>query len=972
MAGIKDIKEYEVIRQKEVPDLNSEGFLLKHKKSGARVFILSNDDSNKVFYIGFRTPPEDSKGTPHILEHSVLCGSKKFPPKDPFIELAKGSLNTFLNAMTYPDKTVYPVASVNDKDFANLMDVYMDAVLHPNIYERKEIFKQEGWHYEITDKDEPVTINGVVYNEMKGAYSSPDDVLSNLIFETLYPDTKYSYDSGGDPQEIPKLTYEHFIELHQKYYHPANSYIYLYGNCDMEEKLRWLDREYLSNYDKKDVDSVLRDQQGFEAPVTIEREYAISEEEELNDNTYLAKNYVVGSALDKLLYLGFQILEYALMDVPGAPLMQTLLDRNIGKDVYGMYENGIRQPYFSIIAKNSEESKKQEFLDTIDEVLREQVKQGIDKKALLAGINYYEFKYREADFGTYPKGLMYGLQSLDSWLYDDNEPFMHIEENDTFAELRAKVDTGYFEELIQKYLLDNSHASVIVMKPSKTLVQQMDERTAAELAEFKKGLSEAQVEDLIADTAALKAYQSEPSTQEELETIPLLEISDIDKEAQPFINEVREDDGVKLIYHDIFTNGIAYLSFMFDCAGVPQELLGYLGILKNVYMQVDTKKYSYADLNNEINLNSGGIRVAVAQYNDVNDPDKFKAYMEFRGKFLDDKVGFGFEMIPELIFNSVLEDKKRLKEIISMLKSRLNDSLISAGHQAAVLRAGSYISRSASFMDRISGIDFYDLVNSIEKDFDAHCDELIAKLKETADIIFRKENLVMDFTGGRKVCEEVRERTKDFVSALKEGALKESEMTAKGLMNEGIKTASLVQYVARSGNFLKEGLKYTGALKVLKVIMGYDYLWNNVRVKGGAYGCMSGFQRNGECFMVSYRDPHLKGTLEIFENAAGYIEKFDVSDRDMTKFIIGTVSNMDTPLTPAAKGMRSLNAYMTNVTFDMVQKDRDEVLSTGVKEIRALSKYLDALCKSGALCVIGGEEKIGSSKELFNTTRSLS
>ncbi len=972
MAGINEIKEYEIIRQKEVPDLNSEGFLLKHKKSGARVFILSNDDTNKVFYIGFRTPPEDSCGTPHILEHSVLCGSKKFPPKDPFIELAKGSLNTFLNAMTYPDKTVYPVASVNDKDFANLIDVYMDAVLHPNIYERKEIFKQEGWHYEITDKDEPVTINGVVYNEMKGAYSSPDDVLSNLIFESLYPDTRYAFDSGGDPQEIPKLTYEHFMELHKKYYHPSNSYIYLYGNCDMAEKLKWLDREYLSAYDKKDIDSALKDQKGFEAPVTIEREYAIAEDEELDDNTYLAKNYVVGSALDKLLYLGFQILEYALVDVPGAPLMQTLLDKNIGKDIYCVYENGIRQPYFSIIAKNSEASKKQEFLDTIDEVLREQVKQGIDKKALLAGINYYEFKYREADFGSYPKGLMYGLQSLDSWLYDEKDPFMHIEENDTFAELKAKVDTGYFEELIQKYLLDNSHVSVIVMKPSKTLVQQMDEKTAAGLAEFKKGLSEAEIEELIADTAALKAYQSEPSTQEELETIPLLEISDIDKKAEPFINEVHEEDGVKLLYHDIFTNGIGYLSLMFDCAGVPEELLGYLGILKNIYMQVDTKRFSYADLNNEINLNSGGIRVGIAQYNDVKAMEEFRAFFEIRGKFLDEKVDFGYEIIPEIIFNSVLDDKKRLKEIISMLKSRLSDSLTSAGHQAAVLRAGSYISRSASFMDKVSGIAFYDLVNSIEKDFDLRSDELIAKLKETAGIVFKKENLVADFTGSRKTFEQVCLKNKEFALKLQAGALPDSEKTSYGLMNEGIKTASLVQYVARSGNFRKEGLQYTGALKVLKVIMGYDYLWNNIRVKGGAYGCMSGFQRNGECFMVSYRDPHLKETLDIFKNAASYIENFEVSDRDMTKFIIGTVSNMDTPLTPSGKGQRSLNAYMSHVTFEDVQRDRDEVLSTGVKEIRALSKYLEALWGAGAFCVIGGEDKIEENRELFNKTRSLS
>lgn len=969
---IKDLKEYEIITQRQVPDLNSEGFLLKHKKSGARVFILSNDDPNKVFYIGFRTPPEDSCGTPHILEHSVLCGSKKFPPKDPFIELAKGSLNTFLNAMTYPDKTVYPVASVNDKDFNNLIDVYMDAVLHPNIYEREQIFKQEGWHYEITDRNEPLTINGVVYNEMKGAYSSPDDVLSNLIFETLYPDTGYAYDSGGDPLEIPKLTYEHFIELHKKYYHPSNSYIYLYGNCDMAEKLKWLDEEYLSAYDKKDIDSALKSQSGFESVKERLSEYAISEEEELTDNTYLSKNYVVGSALDKELYLGFQILEYALVDVPGAPLMQTLLDKGIGKDIYCIYENGIRQPYFSIIAKNSEEGKKQEFLDTIDEVLRQQVNDGIDKKALLAGINYYEFKYREADFGSYPKGLMYGLQSLDSWLYDENDPFMHIEENETFAKLRNSVDSGYFEGLIEKYLLNNTHVSVVVMKPSRTLTQEKDEKTARELQNFKEGLSLKEIDALIEDTAKLKQYQSEPSTPEELETIPLLEISDIDKKAEPFINEISEKDGIKMLFHETFTNGIAYLSLMFNCDCVSEELLGYLGILKNIYTQVDTERYSYADLNNEINLNSGGIRVGIAQYNDINSTEDYKAFFELRGKFLNDKTDFGFEIIPEILFKSVFDDKKRLKEILSMLKSRISDGLVSTGHQAAVLRAGSYISKASEFMDKVSGIDFYDFVCGFEKDFDAKSDELIAGLKKTAALILRRENLALDFTGDRETFNRAVGLTKDFALQLESGREEAKTLQGRALLNEGIKTASMVQYVARCGNFKTIGLKYTGALKVLKVILGYDYLWNNIRVKGGAYGCMSGFNRNGECYMVSYRDPHLKQTLDIFERAADYIRDFDVSKRDMTKFIIGTISNMDTPLTPSAKGQRSLNAYMSNVRYEDVQKDRDEVLGASVEEIRALSEHLKALVDAGAFCVIGGEEKIESEKDMFKNTRSLS
>ncbi|MCR4909188.1 MAG: insulinase family protein [Lachnospiraceae bacterium] len=969
---VEQLEQYEVIKKKEVPDLNSRGVLLKHKKSGARVFILENDDSNKVFAIGFRTPPVDSTGTPHILEHSVLCGSEKFPVKDPFIELAKGSLNTFLNAMTYPDKTLYPVASVNDKDFQNLIDVYMDAVLHPDIYRHPEIFRQEGWHYELEDTEGDITINGVVYNEMKGAFSSPDDALSRYVFESLYPDTQYAFESGGDPEVIPELTEERFLKLHQMYYHPSNSYIYLYGNCDMAGKLEWLDREYLSKYEAEEIDSALKTQEPFKEVRTVYKEYPIAESEEEKENTYLSANFCVGTSLDEKLYVGFQVLQYALLDVPGAPLMQALLDRGIGKDIDSIYENGIKQPFFSIIAKNSEEERLPEFLSTIREVLEEQVKNGIDKKALRASLNIFEFRYREADFGNYPKGLMYGLQCFDSWLYDEKNPFMHIEENATFAWLKEAVDKGWFEEILKTWILDNTHASILVMKPVRGLTAAKDKAVAEKLAEMKKSLSEEELKKLAEDTKHLREYQEEPSSEEALKTIPTLEIKDIEKKAEPYTNEEHHLGDTTFLFHDVFTNGIAYLTLLLETDSVPGELVPYLGMLRSFLGQFDTEHYTYADLNNEINFRSGGLSFSVTTYADLKKDNSFRSFLEIRGKYLESQVDFAWKIIPEILFTSKFEDKKRLREVLEMLKSRLSDSLVSSGHMSAVMRSASSFSDAARYMEMLNGIEFYDCVSDYAKNFDEKADQLIAKLREVLSLVLVKNKLMVDFTGGRDTFDTLYAGVRKFKEELDGKALPPAGRIPLTVKNEGIKTASQVQYVASTADYRAAGLSYTGALKVLKVIMGYDYLWQNVRVKGGAYGCMSAFARNGDSYMVSYRDPHIRETLEVFKGAEAYIASFDASKRDMTRYIIGTVSDLDTPLTPRTRGLRSLAAWLGNYTYEDLQKERDEVLGADVAAIRLLAPFARVIMEKNNHCAIGGEERIEENKDLFDTVRSLS
>lgn len=973
--SIKDLYAYELQKEEDLKGIKAKGYLLRHRKSGARVVYIENDDNNKVFSIGFRTPPSDSTGVPHIMEHSVLCGSKNFPAKDPFVELVKGSLNTFLNAMTYPDKTVYPVASCNDKDFQNLMHVYMDAVFYPNIYEHEEIFRQEGWSYQLDSAEDKLKYNGVVYNEMKGAFSSPEGVLDRVILNTLFPDTSYANESGGDPEVIPELTYEQFLDFHRKYYHPSNSYIYLYGDMDIEEKLHWLDQEYLGKYDREPVDSRIRFQEPFAEMQEKVIPYSIASEESEEDNTYLSYNKVVGTSLDKELYLAFQILDYALLSAPGAPLKKALTDAGIGKDIMGSYDNGIYQPIFSVIAKNANAEQKEEFIKVIEDVLKASVKNGIDTKAIEAGINYHEFRYREADFGNYPKGLMYGLQMMDSWLYDEEKPFIHIEALDTFEFLKKQIGTGYYEELIQKYLLDNPHGAIVIVTPEKGRTVRMEAELEEKLQKYKESLTAEEVEAFVQKTQALEAYQSEPESEENLEKIPVLKREDISREIEPIINEEMTLAGVPVIFHEIETNGIGYVDVLFDMSLVEEQDLPYVGILQSVLGIIDTERYDYGILFNEINVNTGGIGTSLELYNDVTNirEKAFKATFEIKGKALYGKLPVAFDMMREILMESKLDDGKRIREILAMLKSRLLMKFQSSGHVTAVLRAQSYASPAAKLKDMTNGIAFYETVSYIEEHFEEEKEKLSEKLIDLSKKLFCGDNMMLSYTAAREGLEGLEEMVEKLKNSLHTRTAEEDKRCVIHCekKNEGFKTASKVQYVAKAGNFIDQGVAYTGALQILKVIMSYDYLWQNIRVKGGAYGCMSNFNRIGEGYFVSYRDPNLKRTLDVYDGVVDYLKNFTVSERDMTKYIIGTMSGIDQPMTPASKGERSMNLYMNKVSAEMIREERNQILDAEQDDIRALYKVAEAVLQADQMCVIGGEDKIEEEKELFKTLTSF-
>lgn len=967
-----NIPAYEMLEERKLEDIASRGYLLRHKKSGARVCVIANDDDNKVFSIGFRTPPEDETGVPHIIEHTTLCGSDKFPVKDPFIELVKGSLNTFLNAMTYPEKTLYPVASYNEQDFKNLMDVYMDAVFHPNITKYKEIFMQEGWHYELESEDGELTINGVVYNEMKGACSSPDEVHQDTIFQALFPDNTYSQNSGGNPEHIPELTYEAYLEFYRKYYHPANSYIYLYGDMDVEERLNWMDREYLSGYERMQVDSEIPMQKPFSQMAHVQKNYPITDDEPLENNTYLSYNKVIATVLDEKLYQAFSVLDYVLVSAPGAPVKKALIDAGIGEDVYGSYMDGILQPTFSFVAKNANASDQERFVQIVEDTLQSLVEKGLDRDALLAGINSAEFRFRESDYGHFPKGLLYGLQCMESWLFDDRKPFIHLECLDTLSFLREQIGTGYFEGLVKEYLLDNTHGAVVVVAPEKGLGSRVEKELKDKLAAYKKSLSPEEIKDLVAQTKHLHRYQEEPSPEENLKKIPMLTRADMRREATPFSNIEEKLGEIPVVRHVIASNGIDYITLMFDAADIRQEDVPYLGLLRSVLGYVSTAGYDYAGLANAVNIYTGGISSGINIYPNVKQAEAMDVRYEVRIKVLHRQLEEAMKLAGEILTTSDLTDIKRLGEIIAQVKSRLQVSLSSNGDAVASMRALSYQSRYAFYQDAASGIAFYQLIQRLDGQIKEAPEQVAGKLRQIIERIFVRGRLLVSFTAEEKAYREAEPVLSAYLGRLPEGeaagAAAEISLEKK---NEGLTDASQIQYVARVGNYRRHGFDYTGVLKILKVIMGYDYLWTNIRVVGGAYGCMNTFLRTGESYFVSYRDPNLARTNEVYEKIPEYVRNFDANERDMTKYIIGTFGALDTPLNPEAKGSRSMAAYLEELSLSDIQKERDEILAATAADIRALAGLVQSVLDDACLCVIGNENAIRSEEKMFMNIRPL-
>ena len=956
--GFKLVEEY------EINEIQSTAKIFYHEKSGARLLHLGNDDDNKVFSIGFRTPPSDSTGVPHIIEHCVLSGSRKYTTKEPFMDMVKSSLQTFINAMTFSDKTLYPLASRNEKDFFNLMDVYLDAVLYPKIYQIPEIFMQEGWHYELFNKEDKLEIKGVVYNEMQGAYSSPERILEENIGKSLYPDTCYQYSSGGNPDIIPELSYEEFLDFHRKFYHPSNSYIYLYGNGDIEKQLSFIDENYLSNFDKAQIDSSIGFQEPFKEKSELKTYYPIGKDESDKNRDYLSLNFVLGENKDPEFYLMSAILGQLLIEFPAAPLKKALIDAGIGEDIFCISTGGL-QIGFGIASKNTSIDKKEEFEKVIFETLGNLVKEGIDKKLIEACINIVEYNLREASrFPT--KGIIYNIQSLDSWLYDGG-PTTHLHYDETLNKLRSNIDTDYFEKFIEKYIIHNPHSSLVMISPKKGLGEDKEKILEEKLAKYKNSLTEKEIEKLIGDNKKLKEIQSSEDTPEAKATIPRLSISDVEPKAQVIPQEIIKDGDVTLLFHNIFTSKISYVDLYFNIDMIDEELIPYINLLSGILGKIDTRTKTYSELSNEIYIHTGGINFNTDVYAEGHNDNIYYPKFIIKGKAIGNNIIKLMELVSELILESKIEDKKRIKEIMQQIKSRIEMNIFDIGHSVASQRVGSYFSPSGKYKEKLKGLDFYWFISDILQGFDDNSEEIMSNLNKVYNTIFNINNLIISFTGDKEDFPIVKDNLKIITEKLNKEKLEPKGYSFfETKLNEGILSSANVQYVSKGYNFKKLGYDYNGSMRVLATILNGDYLHNRIRAQGGAYGAGIAFNRAGNITTFSYRDPNLEETLKTYDGMADYLKNLDIDENELTTYIIGSISRLDPSMTPHMKGQIATTRYISNISQEDIQKTREEVLNTKLDDIKRFSPLLEATMKEDYLCVLGNENKIRENEEIFN------
>ena len=919
------------------------------------MIYIKTDDDNKVFMIAFKTPPVDDTGVSHIMEHSVLCGSKKYPLKDPFVELAKGSLNTFLNAMTYPDKTVYPVASRNDKDFKNLTDVYLDAVFNPLIYADEGIFRQEGWHREGDG------ISGVVYNEMKGALSTPEAKLENVIMKALFPDTCYKYESGGDPKSIPNLTYEMFIDFHKKHYHPSNSIIYIYGDVDIDERLEYLDKEYLSKYERIEVNTDVALQKPFVEMSKTEGTYPISEGEDTKQKTFLALDYLIDdekykkfgekynisdeNAAQRTFLLSLRVLLKAIVESEAAPLRKAIIEAGLGKDVDLDFELDLRQPIVGITVNGAEAESADKFIEVVNAKFQELAK-GLDKTQLKAALNTIEFALRESDFGATPKGLIYGLTLLRTKLYGGASDTL-LKYEDALSLIKSELSNGLFEYLIDTCFLSNSHIIRAVLKPA---------------------IEESETESTTLPMESVdKVVQESPSPYtDNLEVLPLLQLSDIKKDTDALPIKFRDLDGVRIVHSNVQTNGIIYLRMYLDASKVPQKLQHAAYLLTELLGRVDTKERSYEDLANEINLNLGGLGMHLSAYTKAGKADSFMPKLLITTKVLVSKQDKLSSLLTEILTQSIFTNKKRIRELIEEEQIDLELSIERSAHHVVSSRLSSYHSKAGAYNDE-SLMPFNAYLKDLLDDFDAKFDELVDDLYEVKDYLINRNGIMVGVTATDEVYSELKSHLSFLLKSL---PVDEYEVARYYYPNphhkEAITSQTMVQYVGKGANFIKLGYKYSGVMLVLETILRYEYFWKAIRVEGGAYGAFVNFYRNGSMYFESYRDPNLTRTLDVFNETADFIKKLDLNEREMRKYIIGTISKLDTPKTPAMKGAAAVESVIHGVTLEDRQQSRDEVLASKVEDIQRLSEMIETCMKEDNICVFGNEKVVNDSSALFD------
>jgi Zn-dependent M16 (insulinase) family peptidase len=949
----------------EVGEIESFAHLFEHEQSGARLLYLKNTDDNKVFSAAFRTPSENSCGTAHILEHSVLCGSEKYPLKEPFVELIKSSMNTFLNAMTYPDKTIYPVASLNTQDLLNLADVYLDAVFNPLIMKKPAIFQQEGWHYHLEHELDPLTISGVVYSEMKGAYSSPMDMLENELLRSLYPDSSYHYDSGGDPDAIPKLSYEEFIGFYKKLYHPSNSYLYLYGDMDPEPFLKLLD-SYLSAYERQDFDTLPKAQPDFAEPREAAAAYSVQEGEGKNGD-YFAYAFRIGDAGDSMLSYELNVLDGILFDSDSSPLKKALMDADIADEIESEYMTGIRQPFYAIVAKNADPEKYGLFRTVVEDTLKSLADNGFDPLLVKSSLNSYEFDLREADSGNYPKGLIYFLDIMESWLYDC-PPTSHLEFEKCLAMLRENENSQFYQDLIRKSFLENPNRSIVRMEPQQGLGAMKAQALEEELSSYKASLSPKETADLVASTLALLSAQAAPDSEEARNSIPSLRLSDVDANPAKPNFECRESAAGRVFSHSGNCRGIVYLDAYFACDLLSLEEISAMELLTKTLAVYGTQEHTEEELAKLLGIWLGGADSGMMSYPRLDAIDGFEARFVYSSKALLANEGKMYEIAEEILTSTYIGDPARLLKTVSEEISRYDQKLLSVAHSIAVMRIMAMETGRGAFSDAQSGFAYYAFLQkakaSLEKGEKSIPDLLSALLAR----VVRKGRVDALVACDASASEACIARAASFLARLPEAAepLPAFAPPPHGKRNEAVTTPSNVNYVALGANYRMLGLEYSPKLAVARKFLSSGYLWDTVRVMGGAYGAMMVLDKAGFSVFVSYRDPKLKETLASYANVPNALREGELTDRDVEKLVISTISDIDAPKPVYSVGRAMLSDYYRRESWEERMQDRAEILKTEVGDVRAFASFFEKALSSSSVCVIGEERSIKANAGYFD------
>ena len=981
----KNKTKFSILNQHVVEEEKIEVVEIKHLKTEGKFVLFICDDENRVFNIAFKTPVHDSKGTPHILEHSVLCGSKKYNVKDPFIELAKSSMKTFLNAMTFPDKTCYPVASANLQDFHNLVDVYMDAVFYPNAVKNDKIFKQEGWHYEIENKDADLKVNGVVFNEMKGVYSDPDSILETAMLSNLYNGTNYEFESGGDPNEIFNLSFEEFVDFHKKYYSPTNSIIYYYGKLDYNYELEYIDTEYFNNFDKIDVDASFKDAKNI-IPYAEKIDYYNIDSEDNKDKAYIAYSFSLDGEKTSLKNVVLRIIDYVLFSSESALLKDKLLSEGFGETAFSKFDYGIKNGFYSIISQNILEYKKDEFVKFIDNYIKDIVENGIDINKLKAGINSIYFILAEGELGGLPKGLYYTLMSLGTYLYDNGATTL-IEYKDAFDIIKKEdlsSNNNIFIKVLKECFVDNKHRCVNILRPKMGYSEEKSKKIKEILSNRKLNFSDGEIENILEDVIELKKYQNTKDSKDDLQCIPTLKVSDIDRDKKTidYVIESNEDIDTIITYKN--DKDIVYIGVKFDISDLSSEEIYLYSLISNTIAKIDLANESYIDFNNYVDINTGGLSIGTDASND-------KAFFNFDIKTTKDNIDYAFKIFSKLISETQFVDSKRINILLNECKQTSLLSILSNGHISAITRSKSSTDFSSGIIDKIgvNGIGFYKFISSICNHYENNS-ELI---NESLDLIFKKINskkIYLTICTNKKYHDDIVKGLKIFTECVSNNLskypftdndnkkLSENISKIDKLINfssfdkkcksEAIVTPNDINFCALSGKFSKD--LFSGRLYLLRILFNYEYLWTNIRVLGGAYGCMSIFDKLGNYSLCSYRDPNVSKTNDIFYGVCDFLKNFNGNESEIHKYIIGTMGSLDNPLSVVENHKRNISAYFNDLTDDKYNKSRHDVLDITIEEIRDLSKIFENI-KDGHRCALITASKVEEAKKEYEQVWQL-